>query len=224
MKKAIFIITLFLFASTSLAGVGSHVVIAFQDSKSTSVSIIKQADYLSVPLTLSSKQKDPNIRFSEMSDAQNRILREIDKRQDIIIKKGPISLSPRPTSKFASYSYGRPSEAQFNILVGLKDCDDAYSCAGRIRKIIDTIEMPGKSHASLGQVQLAVENPEKYRKDILKKIAQDIEFLKAIMGTKDKASVTGLERPVLVRQVDDKYVELFINYNLTIGLSNKGIE
>jgi hypothetical protein len=224
MKKAILIVSLILFASTSHAGVGSYVVIAFQDSKSTSVSIIKQADYLSVPLTISSKQKDPNIRFSEMSDTQKRILHEIDKKPDIILKKGPITLSPRPTSKFASYSYGRPSEAQFNILVGLKDCDDVYSCAGRIRKLIDTIEMPGRSYASLGQAQLAVENPEKYRKDILDKIAQDINFLKSTMGTKDKASITGLERPVLVRQVDDKNVELFINYNLTIELSNKGIE
>jgi hypothetical protein len=227
MKKVIYFAVLLMFASTSFAGTGSYAVIAFKDAKSTSISLIRQADYLSMPLTISSKQKDPNIRFSEMSQAQKLILHAVDKKSDIIIHKGPITLSPKPLSKlspFSSYSYDRPSQAQFHILAKLKDSDDVYECAGRIRKFIDSIEMPGKSYSSLGQIQLAVENPAQYRKDILNKIAKDIDFLKSTMGTKDKASISGLERPVLVRQVNDKNIELFINYSLTIKMSNKGIE
>ena len=53
----------------------------------------------------------------------------------------------------------------------------------------------------------------------MEKISEDVAFLKSAIGTKDKAFIKGLERPVLVRQIDDRNVELFIHYELTIEMS-----
>jgi hypothetical protein len=40
----------------------------------------------------------------------------------------------------------------------------------------------------------------------------------------EKQSVRGLERPVLVHQMDDKNGELFIDYELTIDLSEHSVK
>jgi hypothetical protein len=96
-----------------------------------------------------------------------------------------------------------------------------YESAIRVRQFIATIEMPGKSTHALGQLQLAVDNPEQYRKELMEKISQDVAFVKTAIRAKGKAFIKGLERPVLVRQLDDRNVELFINYELTIEMSGQ---
>jgi hypothetical protein len=56
---------------------------------------------------------------------------------------------------------------------------------------------------------------------LLKKISEDVAFLKTAIGKKGKAFIKGLERPVLVRQVDDRNVEVFIHYELTIEMPSQ---
>jgi hypothetical protein len=182
--------------------------------------LIKKADYLSVPLTVSSKQKDPSDRFSEIRKAQDLIVSQALKHPDLFVHKGTISLSPRPRSKL-SYSSGGSSKARFHLLTKLKQEEDVYESAIRVRQFIATIEMPGKSTHALGQLQLAVDNPEQYRKELMEKISQDVAFVKTAIRAKGKAFIKGLERPVLVRQLDDRNVELFINYELTIEMSGQ---
>lgn len=219
MKKMLILTALIpLLASQSFAGSKTNFVIAFTGAKSTATSLIKKADYLSVPLTISSKQKDPSERFSEIRKAQDLIVSQALNHPGLLVHKGTITLSPRPMSKLSSYSSGGSSKARFHLLTKLKKNEDVYESAIRIRQFIAAIEMPGKSTHALGQMQLTVDNPERYRKELLEKIAADVAFLKTAVGAKGKAFIKGLERPVLVRQIDDRNVELFIHYELTIEM------
>ncbi len=216
-------------ATSVFAGSQSYYVIAFSGSKSTAVSLKKDADYVSMSLTIQSKQKKPNARFTEIKQAQNLILSKAKDHAGIVIHKGPISLSPKPMSQksfLSSSSYSQSSTAQFHVLAKFDEKTDVYDCATRIRRFIDSIKMPGKSYHSLGQIQLALANPEQYREEILTRISKDVDFVKSIMQATGKVSITitGLEHPVLVRQVDDRKVELFINYSMTMELSNKTID
>jgi hypothetical protein len=210
------------------AGSGPYYVFAFSGSKSTAVSLEKDADYVSMSLTVQSNQKEPNARFAEIKQAQNLILGKAKNQDGIIIHKGPISLSPKPMSKFSSissFSYSHSSStAQLHVMAKLDDRSDVYACASQIRRFLDSIKMPGKSHHSLGQIQLAIANPEQYRQEILTRISKDVEFVKSTVQTSGKVTITGLEQPVLVRQVDDRKVELFINYSMTMELSNQAID
>ena len=221
MKKVIILtVFVFLLASQSYAGSDTKYVIAFTGAKSNAISLIKKADYLSVPLSISSKQKDPSTRFSEIRNAQDLIISQALKNPELIVHKGAITLSPRPRSKL-SYSSGGSSKARFHLLTKLKEDEDLYESAIRVRQFIAAIEMPGKSNHALGQLQLAVDDPERYRKELLEKISKDVAFIKSAIGTDGKAFIKGLESPVLVRQVDDRNVELFIHYELTIEMSGR---
>ena len=222
MKLKIWISTVLTITSLStFAGNDAYFVFAFNDYKSTAITLPKKADFVSMPLSIHSKQKDTNNRFSEIKQAQQIIMNAAKGNPNIIIHKGRISLSPKPVSKMSSISfsgYDRSSEAQLYIMAKLDDNTDIYKASSNIRKFIDSISMPGKSSSSLGSIQLAVQNPEKYRKELLEEISKDMSFVKSTIGATGNISITGLEQPVLVRQVDDQMIELFINYSMTINM------
>jgi len=222
MKMKIWIsIVLTITAISTYAGSDAYFVFAFNDAKSTAIALPKKADFVSMPLSISSNQKNPNDRFSEIKQAQNMIMDAAKGNPNLIVHKGQISLSPKPLSKMSSLSsfgHDRSSEAQFYVMAKLDEDTDIYKASSFIRQFIDSISMPGKSSTSLGSIQLAVQNPEKYRTELLKEISKDVAFVKSTIGANGNISISGLEQPVLVRQVDDQMIELFINYSMTINM------
>ena len=149
-----------LIAASAFAGSESYYVTALSEPKSTAVSIEKDADYVSVPLTIQSGQKEPNEHFAEIKLAQDVITRRAEAQEGIVVHKGPISLSPKPASKLSSispYSSSPSSTAQLYILAGLDEETDVYDAATRIRSFLDSISLPGRASCSLGRMELAID-------------------------------------------------------------------
>ena len=218
--KKLFVSLVCLFASTIYAGNCSYYVIAVSGDKNTAVSFEKEADYISMSLTLVSNQKDTSKQFSEIKQLQDMIISKAKEVSGIEIHKGPITLSAVASfSKIGSYSpHFRPSTAQLNILARMDDQTDIYDSANRIQDFLYSIKNLEKDDYTLGEIQLVVKNPEDYRQLILEKISKDIAFIKSTMKTEGTITLTGLGNPVLIRQIDDRKVELFINYSMAIEL------
>ena len=70
---------------------------------------------------------------------------------------------------------------------------------------------------------MAVADPEQQRPKLLKMIAEDVHRTREAMGGKGNVSIGGLQGPVLVRQADDRNVELFINYWMTVEMEKPGM-
>jgi hypothetical protein len=213
--------------AATYAGSTAYYVFAFSGPRSTAVSMEKNADFVSMPISIQSNQREPAARFAEIRQAQDLLLAKAKEQSDIVIHKGAISLSPQPASRMSSispYSYTPPSTAQLYILARMDGNIDAYASAARIRRFVDSITMPGRSEYSLGQIQLTIANPEQYRQKLLEMILEDVSLVQKTMRALGSVSITGLENPVLVRQVDDQRVELFINYSMTIELSNNRLK
>lgn len=80
--------------------------------------------------------------------------------------------------------------------------------------------MPGKTRCEIGKVQLAIENPEKYRSKLLGLIADDMKKTRETLSPQGCINVQGLSGPVLVEQADDRNIQLYVNYSLAISLKN----
>jgi len=61
-----------------------------------------------------------------------------------------------------------------------------------------------------------VDNPEQYRGKVLGQIAQEVQKTREAISANGSVKVEGLESSVMVRQADDRNVELFLNYSLSI--------
>ncbi len=101
-------------------------------------------------------------------------------------------------------------------MVKLEPVRDVYAGAVLIRQFLDSLDLPGKSDYSLGQMRLAVKDPEHYRTPLLSLIAEDVKGLRSVFGENAEVSLNGLAGPVRVRQLDDRRVELFIDYTMQV--------
>jgi len=180
------------------------------------VTLAKQADYVSMTLIIVSKQADPVERAAELKEFQNTIVTEAQKRKGIEIFQGTLSLSASASKWLDS----RTSEARVKVLAKLDKDTDVYDCVKRIRQFIVSIKWPEKCDHSLGEIQLAIKAPDQYRGEILKKIAEDVKYIKSTMNFVGKITISGLENAVQIRQIDDKNVQLYIPYTMTFELES----
>ena len=197
-------------------------VLALRDAKPVSVALVRPADYVAIPVSVVSEQKEPSQRFDDIRAAKRLIQETAKQNKKITIKDGPLSLSARPSSKMgfiSSYSsYEQPSTANLTIMIPLEpQAPDVFAAAGEITRFVGGIKFGDKTQCNLGQVQLAVSDPEQHRASLLQLIAQDIRKTKELMGSKGTLAVEGLQSPVIVRQMDETKVELFLNYSVTLN-------
>ena len=211
-------------AASAYAGseVSPIYVLAIPDVKPVSVALVRQADYVAVPVTIVSEQKEPAQRFDDIRAAKRLIQEKAKANKRIVIKDGTLSLSARPTSKMSfisSYSsYEPPSTAHLNIMLPLEpQSPDVFAAASDITRFVNAIKFGEKTQCTLGQIQLAVADPEQHRPALLQLIAQDVRKTKEQMGVKGNLTVDGLQSPVIVRQLDETKVELLMNYSVSLN-------
>lgn len=201
----------------------SLIVFAYNDRPSVSASLRREADFVSMPLSIRSDHKDASERFEVIGQAKAAILMAAAGNKGISVHSGPVVLSARPTSKLSFLSsggYGNYSQAQLHVLVPLAEsAKDVFQCAIEMNEFIKGVQLPDKAEIEFGQIHLAVDNPEQHREVLLKLISEEVAKSKAALGANGQVIVSGLESPVFVRQADERHVELFLNYSTSFTVS-----
>lgn len=198
--------------------IGSNVVIAMPAGQAVSVVIRQEAELVSVPVTITSDEKQPAARFADVDRALKALVDRASQGGEITVRQGPVALSGRRGSFNLSGGWSqRPSSAQVHLLMKLEG-RDVFDCASQAAKLVAGIEPPGESKYEIGEIQLAIDNPESRRPQLLQAISSDVAKTTRSIGGAAKITLSGLEGPVLVRQVSDREVELFIDYALAIEL------
>jgi hypothetical protein len=224
MKQVLIPLTIFLASVSAWAGSGSDLVMALPDYDPVVVFLCQQADYVAMPVTISSDHRDPVRRLADMAAAKRLIQKKAEENPDIIVNTGQVRLSREPTPKTGTrMETSKPvSAVPLNILVPLKGKErDLFACATMLCQFIRSIAMPGSTRVRTGVIRLAVDNPEQYRPVLLKMIADACAKAKEPLNEKAKkekaeSEIRGLVGPVLVRQADDDNVDLFIDFQLQV--------
>lgn len=224
--KTMIVVFAVLAAASAQAGSESLIVIAEPGGRPVAATITRRADFVACPVSLSSEKKDPEERFADIQAATRMIASAAEQSPSIRIHAGPVSLSGDRQSSFSfsqlSSGYDAQSSASLHILVPIQDGKpDVFAGGLAIKRFLSSVKLPEKVRCDPGQIQLAVDNPEQYRADVLKAIAESIKQARELLDPNAAIDVTGLASPVLARQVDDKSVQLFINYSLAVSTARK---
>ena len=197
----------------------SAIVIAYAAGEvPVNSSIDIDAEYVALSVSLSSDAKYPSERAKLINQLQSAISSAAATTPNIDFQQGVISLSPREESSFSiSKSYGRSSGSNFYLLSKLGNGKDVYMATQEIYNFIARIKRPDDTTLSLGNTSLAIGSPQNYRNQLLEKIKSEIHTIKQTFGPGYKASISGLENPVIVRQKNDKQVTVFIDYRVTFS-------
>lgn len=209
---------LFLAFSVNAHAGYSIVVIAHASGTAPVNSAINiDADYVAMPVSLSSDAKYPAERAELIRKLQSQIDTAVSKDPNLEFQQGTVSLSPdtKSSSFLASKSYSRGARSSIYILSKLSNGQNAFSAAKEIYSLIDSIKTPEDTNILIGDMSLAITSPNQYRDKLLASIKKEIQATKAALGKGYKASISGLENPVIVLQKDDKQVTVFLNYRVT---------
>ena len=220
MKHILIPLTIFLASVSAWAGSGSDLGIAFPDHDPVAVFLRQQADYVAMPVTISSDHRDPVQQLAGIAAAKALIQKKAEGNPDIIVNTGKVTLSCEPPGTGTRMGTSGPvSAVRLNILVPFKGKGRRHvPRATMIYKFLGDIAMPGKARIRTGEIRLAVDNPEQYRPVLLKMIADAYAKTKQSVKAKAKgeSEIRGLVDPVLVRQADDENVDIFINFQLDV--------
>lgn len=223
MKKFASVILLLIATFPATAGIssgsGSLVVVAVPQPRTVAVALAMPADFVSVPLNVVSDQKNAALAYEESRQAIELITQKAKEGGQFRISRGVVSLSQHKSSfGISSGSWSQPAAAaQLYLLVPFtKERDNIFGAGAEAARFVEALHLPGKARCELGNLQLAVDNPEQFRAKVLGQIAQEVQKTREAISANGSVKVEGLESSVMVRQTDDRNVELFLNYSLSI--------
>ena len=216
MRLALFAIVLAL-SQFAYAGSSSVVIAVGYNPHAPTVRLQLPADYVAVPITIQNDSKDPIKRADEIEKTYRSITEKLKQYPDLAVKPGIVSLSPREQSALKSYSgYDGGSSAQLYVLGVLKQETNVFAVTKRIYQAVNGISLSDGTKVTLGNTALGLNEPEKYRSQLLKLISKSIGETKKFLGVAGSVELEGLENPVAVMQLNEREVVLFINYNFKI--------
>jgi len=202
----------------------SMVVFASIREPTSGATLVKRADYVSFAVTVISSESDFVTRARLLGEARNAVTEALAK-QGVRFETGPTYLAldqPGSSSTFgsaSSVSYNRPNEAVVHVLVPLaKSSDNLFDATSRAASNLAKIQLPARTSLRYSPFRLAVENPERHRKELINKIAEEVTTIKAALKSNGKVSVSGLASPVQVRQLNDTEIELSLSYGVSIDV------
>jgi len=225
MKTKRFIITAIMFAviRSAMAGVSSGggsqlIVVAEQQPKMVAIALAMPADFVSMPIRIVSDQRNTAQAYDETRQAVEMISERAKEHGELRISKGVVSLTQHQGGfGISSGSWERPAATvEIFLLAPLSTNGNIFSSAVDAAKFVQGLSMPGKTRCEIGNIQLAVENPEQYRSRVLTLIAEEMKKTADALSPQGRIHVQGLAGPVMVGQVDDRNVQLFLNYSLSI--------
>jgi hypothetical protein len=178
-----------------------------------------RADYVAVPINIQSDTKDPLRRFDQIESALREMSSRVKPHADLSVRFGIVSLSAQETSRsFSSYTSGG-SAAQLYVLGGLRSDATVFTLAKRIHQVVAGVPLSDGTRVSLGNTMLGLDDPERFRPQLLGLISKSVTEARKLLGANGPAEIDGLESSVAVTQVNESEVVVFINYRVRVHLS-----
>jgi len=213
---------LLLVASQSYAGSDSFVIAVSRGVVPVAVMIEVEADYVAVPISIASGEKDPLRNIENIQAISEKLREAVRKSPDIKLRQGAVSLSVMQAEEGSGFSSSyRPSNPSSNtnlfLVAPLKKGHDVFQATRELLAIGQSVSKSEQTRVNFGTTSLGLESPEKFRSRLLALIQKDVEQVRNALVNPKMFEVSGLENPVVVMQRDDKNVVVYIPYRLKVG-------
>ncbi len=206
-------------AISSMAGsrVASQIVDGASQAPTVPVTIVKKADAVVIQFVLSNA--------ADKQEARNQELYAAVKAIQTAAQKIPTLRMEQREIRFASgnrkmISFGRNAQLSYaNIVIFAELVPDLRLAdrAKQVRDMLDRITLPGATKLADGSVGLYLKQPSSYRREILQKIFDDLDFVKKGLGPEFEVEASGLNQQVRFRACSETEVELWIDYSFSIS-------
>lgn len=188
---------------------------------SPAVTLVKPADYLVQQVKLLNDSRDQVLREKELVSTVKDILRIANKSKSIELGVGkeivyPVTLKDLQLD-FEKGERTDTSVVYLYIKTPINKKAAVEKLVTRINDFIEDISVTGRTEVEKnGELVLSIVNPEKYRKELLSMVADDINSTIQIFGENYKAEIDGLSQGLMWERVSVSELRLYLEYNFIL--------
>ena len=183
------------------------------------IGLRRKADFIVVPVSFSSDSRDAQIRKREIQKMLAAALERVNGAGLELVTGFP-KLSPVTKANYESLPLqwaGREDTGKVDVFVKAPLSDKMAEAEKRIDEFLKPLPRNGRGTiVKKDGRQLAVRNPEQYRGAIVALIAEDARRNTEVFGPDYRASVDGVDKPVLWAQTNETDVFLYLPYSYRI--------
>ena len=187
-----------------------------------SVTLQRRADFLVQRIRLLNDTRSDELRRKELYQTVHGLLVESAKRPGLALGYGTEFLVP-----ISEHDYEVPldsggkradtSSTSIYVKMALGAKDDVAVSVGVLAAFIKSARVVGRTEIEPeGEIALSLVGPEKYRYQIISRIAEDAKKLQATLAAKCHVHITGLSKRVSWQRSDVSELTLYIPYNVDL--------
>lgn len=192
-------------------------------SEMPAVTITKPADFLVQKIPLINDSRSPDLRKKEIIETVEGMLKRSTSGRNIALSYGegflvPVNLTEESLQIIEDKKRPDTSRVEIYVKVTLTAGDDTKARIAALRKFIEKTPLVGRTEVEpMDDVGLSIVGPEKYRYDILARIAEENARLAKVVGSKCEVKVSGLSRRVMWERTEVAELMLYIPYEMEMS-------
>ena len=204
------------FASDEIVVTGLRVATGY--SEMPAVTIKKPADFLVQEIELVNDSRSTDLRRKEIISTIEGMLKRAAGDKNIALSYGkgfllPIDLTDESLEIIEGKGRSDTSSIRIFVKITLAAGDNIKARIADLRKFISRTQVVGRTEIeSLGDVGLSIVNPEKYRYEILAKVAEENARLTKAIGSKCRVTIAGLAARVHWQRTEVSELTLYVPY------------
>jgi hypothetical protein len=182
------------------------------------ISLKKPADFLVQEIELINDSRSPDLRKKEIIATMEGMLKRAAAEKNIALSYGegfllPIDLTDESLQIIENKKHSDTSSVRIFVKITLTGGDNTKTRISDLRKFIVRTQVVGRTEIEpQGDIGLSIVNPEKYRYEILSKIAAENAQLTKTMHAKCHVKLGGLASRVQWERTDVAELTLYIPY------------
>jgi hypothetical protein len=196
---------------------GSRINVTAVTTPNVPITLVKKAEALVIEFALSNSADKQDVRNRDLYDSIEKIITAAKTLPGLRVESRQISF--RGEDRRGSIIFKSGVIVSFaNIAVFSEFTSEmtSYQRVKQIRDLVSKVNLVGDTKVIDGPVSLFVKNPDQYRQDLLKKIFDDLDFVKSGLGMQFEVLPSGLNQSIKLRSCSETEVELWIDYSFTI--------
>lgn len=192
-------------------------------SERPAVTLRLSADHVLFEMSLSTGSLELAERRSELDRTLQSARRAAERRDDIELFAGGVdSLASIETAELDEIirNVGERSTISLVARIEVNEGDDFPAVRRRYAEFVEAIDEAGRTQTrTFDQQYLSLDNPGQYRGELLRLIGEDLALLQeSFPGQTLSAQFEGLHQSIVTRPVGALELELYIPYEMDVGL------
>lgn len=185
------------------------------------VGLKRRADYIVIMVSFTSDSRDALVRRQEIHAMLLDALGKSDAAGLGLATGNPV-LVPLTRANYQSIAFqyaGREDTSKADVMVSVPLTGTPAEAEKRVDTFVSSLTRSGRGTIAkaYGSRMVGVRNPEQYRAQIVRLIADDVRANAELFGPDYRGVVDGIDKPVLWSQAGEAEVFLYLPYSFRIS-------